>query len=71
MVIIGRTEDTVNYGYDIPVHLVPEIDCVRVISTYCTDIIQPVSHALVETYRLNSFSPGSYLLEAAKQFMVG
>lgn len=70
IVIIGCKEVTVRYGYDMPVQLVPEIDCVRVISTFLTELIQPVPHALSETYRLNSTSPGSYLLEASRQFMV-
>lgn len=69
IVIIGCKEVTVRYGYDMPVQLVPEIDCVRVISTFLTELIQPVPQALSETYRLNSTSPGSYLLEASRQFM--
>ncbi|XKL65071.1 hypothetical protein PGB90_005157 [Kerria lacca] len=68
IIIIGRNEDSLSYVYDMPVKLIPEIDCVRVISTYNTEIIQPVPKVILETYRLNSTSPGSYLLEASKQF---
>lgn len=68
--IIGRNEDSINYFYDVPVKLIPEIDCVRVLSSYTTEIIQPVPKVILETYRLNSTSPGSYLLEASKQFNV-
>lgn len=70
VVIIGRNEDKLQYVYEMPIRLVPEIDCVRVISSFSTDIIQPVPTVILELYRLNSTSPGSYLLEASKQFQV-
>lgn len=70
IVIIGRNDDSINYFYEMPVKLIPEIDCVRVLSSYTTEIIQPVPKVILETYRLNSTSPGSYLLEASKQFNV-
>lgn len=68
--IIGRTENKLEYLYHYPVKLVPEIDCVRVISTFTTEIIQPVPTVILELYRLNSTSPGCYLFEASKQFQV-
>jgi len=70
IVIIGRTDDSIDYFYDVPVKLIPEIDCVRVLSSFNTEIIQPVPKVILETYKLNSTSPGSYLLEASKQFSV-
>lgn len=70
--IIGRNaeDDKLKYAYDTPVKLIPEMDCIRVVSTYTTDIIQRVPKVILETYRINSTSPGSYLLEASKHFSV-
>ncbi|XP_066599627.1 vacuolar protein sorting-associated protein 16 homolog [Prorops nasuta] len=64
----GRNE-TIIYTYDGPVHLVTEIDGVRVISSSCHEMIQKVPNVVQKIFRINSTDPASYLLEASKQFM--
>ncbi|XP_026677997.1 vacuolar protein sorting-associated protein 16 homolog [Diaphorina citri] len=66
--VIGTTEDSLSYVYDYPVFLVSELDCVRVISADTHHIIQCVPEVVQEIFKINSLSPGSYLLEASKQF---
>nr|XP_018902383.1 PREDICTED: vacuolar protein sorting-associated protein 16 homolog [Bemisia tabaci] len=68
--VIGKLDHSLNlnFPYDWPVHLVQEVDCVRVVSTFSTDIIQQVPLVVQEIFRVDSTSPGSNLFEASKQF---
>lgn len=50
------------------VHLVPEIDGVRILSSYQHEMIQKVPQVTQNIFRINSTEPGSYLMEASKQF---
>lgn len=68
--VIGCLEDSLSYVYDYPVFLVSEIDCVRLLSPESHHIIQCVPEVVQEMFKINSLSPGSYLLEASKQFQV-
>jgi hypothetical protein len=47
-----------------------EMDCVRVISEYNHELIQKVPVEVEKIFRINSTAPGSYLVEASKQFQV-
>lgn len=68
--VIGRLEDSLTYVYYSSVVLRSEIDCVKIISGFQSDLIQPVPQSILNLYRLDSTSSGSYLLEASKQFEV-
>ncbi|XP_076673507.1 vacuolar protein sorting 16 [Andrena cerasifolii] len=68
VMVIGRTAETIIYTYDGPVHLVTEIDGVRVISSSSHEMIQKVPSVVQKIFRINSIDPASYLLEASKQF---
>lgn len=69
--LIGfNQEENLIYQYDVPFYLVPEIDCVRVITSTQQEIIQRVPHVVRDIFRINSTSPASYLLEASKQYSV-
>lgn len=68
LLVIGRQGDHINYGYDSAIRLVPEMDGVRVLSTYSHEMIQKVPLVVQQIFRINSTDPGSYLLEASKQF---
>lgn len=70
LLLIGRQADHINYGYDSAIRLVPEMDGVRVISTLSHEMIQKVPLVVQQIFRINSTDPGSYLLEASKQFQV-
>lgn len=66
--VIGCYDDTLKYTYDTPVHLVQETDCARAITPVSHDLLQKVPQVVQDIFRINSTSPGSYLLEASKQF---
>lgn len=67
--VVGRNGDVVQYPYD-NIHLIPEIDGVRMISEANHEMIQKVPSVVQQIFRINSTDPGSYLLEASKQFQV-
>ncbi|KAL0113797.1 hypothetical protein PUN28_012729 [Cardiocondyla obscurior] len=68
IMVVGRTADTIIYNYDGPLHLIPEIDGVRVLSSSSHEMIQKVPNVVQRIFRINSTDPASYLLEASKQF---
>ncbi|XP_041968252.1 vacuolar protein sorting-associated protein 16 homolog isoform X2 [Aricia agestis] len=76
--VIGHWDDTMRiygfngsyetYVYDGPFHIISEMDCVRVISEQSHELIQKVPVVVEKIFRINSTAPGSYLVEASKQF---
>ncbi|XP_048512679.1 vacuolar protein sorting-associated protein 16 homolog isoform X2 [Athalia rosae] len=67
-IVVGRTAEMITYTYDGPVHLITEIDAVRVLSNSSHEMIQKVPKVVQKIFRINSTDPASYLLEASKQF---
>ena len=70
LLVVGKHGEKMSFTYDTSVHLVPEIDCVRVLSTQQYELIQKVPDIVQKIFRINSTDPGSFLLEASKQFQV-
>nr|CAD7393632.1 unnamed protein product [Timema cristinae] len=70
LLVVNRQGEFINYSYDSPVHLLPEMDGVRVLSAFTHEMIQKVPLVVQQIFRINSTEPGSYLLEASKQFQV-
>lgn len=68
--MVGRQGKTFMYVYDSSVYLVPEIDSVRIFSTTQHEILQRVPDVVQKIFRINSTEPGSFLMEASKQFQV-
>nr|CAD7262013.1 unnamed protein product [Timema shepardi] len=68
LLVVNRQGEFINYSYDSPVHLLPEMDGVRVLSAFTHEMIQKVPLVVQQIFRINSTEPGSYLLEASKQF---
>ncbi|XP_048477907.1 vacuolar protein sorting-associated protein 16 homolog [Plutella xylostella] len=68
MCIYGFNGNTSNFQYDGPFHIIPEMDCVRVVSEMTHEIIQKVPVVMEKIFRINSTAPGAYLVEASKQF---
>ncbi|XP_039291085.1 vacuolar protein sorting-associated protein 16 homolog [Nilaparvata lugens] len=66
--IIDEKEDPLNFFFEIPIKLVQELDCVRILSQYNHEILQKVPFVVQEIFRINGTGPGAYLLEASKQF---
>lgn len=70
MCIYGSKGQSVQYPYDGPFHLIQEIDCVRVVSETTHELIQKVPFVVEKIFRINSTAPGSYLMEASRQFQL-
>lgn len=68
--IVGKHGQKLSYFYDGSVHLVPEIDGIRIISNTQHELLQKVPEVVQKIFRINSTDPGSFLLEASKQFQV-
>ncbi|XP_034235328.1 vacuolar protein sorting-associated protein 16 homolog [Thrips palmi] len=68
LLLVTVNGDILTYPCDSRVHVVPEIDCVRVISTLTHEILQSVPSVVQKILRINSVDPGNYLLEASRQF---
>ncbi|KAF5302481.1 hypothetical protein FQR65_LT08571 [Abscondita terminalis] len=68
LIVLGKHGELVTFPYDCAVSLVPEIDGVRVLSTFQHELIQKVPDVVQKIFRINSTEPGSFLLEASKQF---
>jgi hypothetical protein len=70
-VIAPKTEKSLHFPLDSSVFLIQEVDCVRIITPQTQEILQKVPGVVRDIFRINSTDPGSYLLEASKQFQVG
>lgn len=68
LLVAGRHGVKITFLYDACVHLVPEIDGVRIFSSYQHELLQKVPEVVQKIFRINSTEPGSFLLEASKQF---
>lgn len=69
--IVGKHGHKVAQFYDSSVFLVPEIDGIRIISNTQHELLQKVPEVVQKIFRINSTEPGSFLLEASKQFQKG
>lgn len=70
LLVVGRYGQKMLYSYDSSVHLVSEIDGVRIVSNMQHELLQKVPEVVQKIFRINSTDPGSFLLEASKQFQV-
>ncbi|XP_017785891.1 PREDICTED: vacuolar protein sorting-associated protein 16 homolog [Nicrophorus vespilloides] len=68
LMVMGRHGEKMTYSYEACVHLVPEIDGVRILSATQHELVQKVPDVVQKIFRINSTDPGSFLLEASKQF---
>ncbi|XP_018576701.1 vacuolar protein sorting-associated protein 16 homolog isoform X1 [Anoplophora glabripennis] len=71
LLVVGKYGQKMLYSYDSSVHLVSEIDGVRIISNMQHELLQKVPEVVQKIFRINSTDPGSFLLEASKQFQKG
>ncbi|KAL3280277.1 hypothetical protein HHI36_017771 [Cryptolaemus montrouzieri] len=68
ILIAGKHGQKMTFIYDGSVHLAQEVDGVRIISNNTHELLQKVPHVVQKIFRINSTEPGSFLLEASKQF---
>lgn len=71
MVIFGCNGKSTTFPYDGPFHIIQEIDGVRIVSEMSHELIQKVPEVVEKIFRISSTAPGSYLVEASKQFQKG
>ncbi|GIY07057.1 vacuolar protein sorting-associated protein 16 homolog [Caerostris extrusa] len=68
MLVIGPEKDFMNDIFYTPIHLVPEIDGVRIIGNSTHELLQKVPEAVTDVFRIGSLSPSAILLEASNEF---
>ncbi|XP_074657658.1 vacuolar protein sorting-associated protein 16 homolog [Tubulanus polymorphus] len=68
MMVVGHKKDKIEYFYEGTIHLVPELDGIRVISNNLHEFIQRVPSASEDVFKIGSMCPGAMLYEASKQF---
>ncbi|KAI9760862.1 MAG: Kinesin [Chaenotheca gracillima] len=65
--MVGPNGAASKYYYDGKVHLVPDLDGVRIVTNDVCDFLQKVPDSVEEAFRLGSTSPASILLDAVDQ----
>ena len=70
VLIVGPHGDYLKYPYDGVVCLVTEIDSCRIISTNKCELLQKVSQAQENVFKLGSTAPSAILFEAREHFDV-
>ncbi|KAF2723728.1 vacuolar protein sorting-associated protein 16 [Polychaeton citri CBS 116435] len=65
--LLGPNGAATTYFYESFIHLVPDIDGLRVLTSDVCEFIQKVPEATEDMFRIGSKSPGSVLLDAVEQ----
>ncbi|XP_062907960.1 vacuolar protein sorting-associated protein 16 homolog isoform X1 [Mobula hypostoma] len=68
LLIAGSSRETIKFYLDEDVHLVPEIDGVRIISFNSHEFLHEVPTACQDIFKIASMAPGALLLEAHKEY---
>ncbi|CAH1775290.1 unnamed protein product [Owenia fusiformis] len=71
VLMVGPGKDWVKYSFDGPVHMVPEIDGLRIISKTTHEFLQKVPAVTEDIFKIGSMSPGAMLFEASREFQRG
>nr|XP_040230562.2 vacuolar protein sorting-associated protein 16 homolog [Anopheles coluzzii] len=68
LLVVGASGESSVYTYDTPVALIPEMDCVRVLTNYCHELVQRVPPSTSKIFGINISEPASFLFEAHRKF---
>lgn len=68
LLVIGVDGGSTQYPFDPVIHLVAEMDCVRVLTNTCHELVQKVPRCVNNIFAINSQEPASFLFEAHKKF---
>ncbi|XP_054162261.1 vacuolar protein sorting-associated protein 16 homolog [Oppia nitens] len=68
LLVVGPDKDWLNYVIDQPVHMVQEIDGIRIVANDIHEMFQRVSPVVVDIFGIGSIAAGALLLEANKEF---
>lgn len=70
LLVLSIAGDLNMYSYDSAIFLIPEMDCVRVLTNNSHEMIQKVPKSVNNIFAINSQEPSSWLFEAHKKYMV-
>jgi Vps16, N-terminal region len=70
LLLVGKDGERTTFAISEGMALSQEMDGVRLLSRYKHEMLQKVPAVTQEVFRINSIAPGSYLLEASRQFEV-
>lgn len=68
LLIVGPEKDVITNVLDTPVHLVEEIDGVRIISNLVHEFLEKVPEVTQNVYKILSMHPGAMLRQASKEY---
>ena len=66
LLVLGPEGDWIKYSYDAPVAIIPEIDCVRVLSSSSQEMLQKVPDFVVSAFSIGSTDPVALLINASE-----
>lgn len=65
---VDLNKNWLKYSTYSAIHLIQEIDSLRVVDSQCQELIKKVENASIEIFKIGSFSSGANLLEANRLF---
>uniref|UniRef100_A0A4W3IJQ9 Vacuolar protein sorting-associated protein 16 homolog n=1 Tax=Callorhinchus milii TaxID=7868 RepID=A0A4W3IJQ9_CALMI len=68
LLVVGSSKEKIKFHLDEEVHLVPEIDGVRIIGASRHEFLHEVPPACQDVFKIASMAPGALLLEAHKEY---
>jgi len=71
LLMVGPKQDWVKYSQDTPVHLVPEVDGLRIIGSDKHEFLGRVPGVVEEIFKIGSVAAGACLLDASREFQRG
>ncbi len=71
IVMVGPFGDWLNFPYDVAVHLVPERDCCRIVTSAGCEILQRVPDSTVAIRSVGSTDPAALMFDAMEAFEEG
>jgi hypothetical protein len=72
LVMVGPYGDWINFPYDTQgIHIVPELDCCRIVTTNTCEILQMVPPQTVQAMEIGSTDPAALILDAMEAFEDG
>mmetsp|Transcript_27470 Transcript_27470/g.59647 ORF Transcript_27470/g.59647 Transcript_27470/m.59647 type:complete len:1166 (-) Transcript_27470:269-3766(-) len=73
VLMVGPYGDWLRFPYEGEenLHIIPEIDCCRVVTNYSMEMLQRVPPATAELFRIGSIEPSAMLLDASDDFEKG
>ncbi|XP_025080748.1 vacuolar protein sorting-associated protein 16 homolog [Pomacea canaliculata] len=68
MLVVGPQKYWIKYNFESTVHLIPEVDGLRIISNDTHEFLQRVPTVVEQIFKIGSMEPGAMLYEANKEY---